>query len=390
MADATVAEERTGLLRSLYFTIFLTSTAYGTVTFLLPVYAAGLGASYIALGVIGAVGSVVYTVMTFLSGVLLDRFERVRFYVGFTVIGMLVVFLFALTSKVSDVIVVRGLLGVASGAFWVTASTLTADISPPELLTQSVGRYNLSWILGFVVGPFLGGLISDSYGFPALFIILSFLVLLSTALIWTRLAKRLELRNRSDSRRFNFSAIRGILLAYATLLPYAVVLGIYMAILPGHMGELGISASAIGLLLTMTNSVRGLGFFNSERWVMWGTKKSLGLAAFLMTGALFMLSFSSTTLEFVAPLALYGLAGGIITPVILDYIAHRTPREVLGTAMGLHECVYGVGMTIGPMVGGVIAEAFQPSTLYLLLAALATLILPLSLGLDESLSEGEM
>ncbi len=390
MADATVAEERTGLLRSLYFTIFLTSTAFGTVTFLLPVYAAGLGASYIALGVIGAVGSVVYTVMTFLSGVLLDRFERVRFYMGFTVIGMLVVFLFALTSKVSDVIVVRGLLGVASGAFWVTASTLTADISPPELLTQSVGRYNLSWILGFVVGPFLGGLISDSYGFPALFIILSFLVLLSTALIWARLANRLELRNRLDSRRLDFSAIRGILLAYATLLPYAVVLGIYMAILPGHMGELGISASAIGLLLTMTNGVRGLGFFNSERWVMWGTKKSLGLAAFLMTGALFMLSFSSTTLEFVAPLAIYGLAGGIITPVILDYIAHRTPKEVLGTAMGLHECVYGVGMTIGPMVGGVIAEAFQPSTLYLLLAALATLILPLSLGLDESLSEGEM
>jgi len=390
MAEPTVAEERTGLLRSLYFTIFLTSTAFGTVTFLLPVYAAGLGASYIALGVIGAVGNVVYTVMTFLSGVLLDRFERVRFYVGFTVIGMLVVFLFALTTKVSDVIMVRGLLGVASGAFWVTASTLTADISPPELLTQSVGRYNLSWILGFVVGPFLGGLISDSYGFPVLFIILSFLVLLSTALIWTRLAKRLELRNRSESRRFNFSTIRGILLAYATLLPYAVVLGIYMAILPGHMGELGISASAIGLLLTMTNGVRGLGFFNSERWVMWGTKKSLGLAAFLMTGALFMLSFSSTILEFVAPLALYGLAGGIITPVILDYIAHRTPREVLGTAMGLHECVYGVGMTIGPMVGGVIAEAFQPSTLYLLLAALATLILPLSLGLDESLSEGEM
>ena len=390
MAEPTVAEERTGLLRSLYFTIFLTSTAFGTVTFLLPVYAAGLGASYIALGVIGAVGNVVYTVMTFLSGVLLDRFERVRFYVGFTVIGMLVVFLFALITKVSDVIVVRGLLGVASGAFWVTASTLTADISPPELLTQSVGRYNLSWILGFVVGPFLGGLISDSYGFPALFIILSFLVLLSTALIWTRLAKRLELRNRSESRMFNFSAIRGILLAYATLLPYAVVLGIYMAILPGHMGELGISASAIGFLLTMTNGVRGLGFFNSERWVMWGTKKSLGLAAFLMTGALFMLSFSSTTLEFVAPLAIYGLAGGIITPVILDYIAHRTPKEVLGTAMGLHECVYGVGMTIGPMVGGVIAEAFQPSTLYLLLAALATLILPLSLGLDESLSEGEM
>ena len=390
MAEPTVAEERTGLLRSLYFTIFLTSTAYGTVTFLLPVYAEGLGASYIELGVIGAVGNVVYTVMTFLSGVLLDRFERVRYYLGFTVVGIAVVFIFSLTTKVSDVVVVRGLLGVASGAFWVTASTLTADISPPDLLTQSVGRYNLSWILGFIVGPFLGGLVSDAYGFNSLFVILSFVLILSVALIWGRLLTRLKLRNRSEDHRFNLTAIKGILLAYATLLPYATILGIYMAILPGHMGELGISASAIGFLLTMTNGVRGLGFFNSERWVRWGVKKSLGLSAIIMAGALFLVSFSSNTLGFVVPLALYGFAGGIVTPVILNYIAHRTPREVLGTAMGLHECVYGVGMTIGPMVGGVIAEAFQPSTLYLLLAALATLILPLSLGLDESLSEGEM
>ena len=41
-------------------------------------------------------------------------------------------------------------------------------------------------------------------------------------------------------------------------------------------------------------------------------------------------------------------------------------------------------MTIGPMAGGAIAEAFNPSTLYLLLAALAMFILPLALGLDNA------
>jgi hypothetical protein len=87
--------------------------------------------------------------------------------------------------------------------------------------------------------------------------------------------------------------------AFVTLLPYAVILGIYMAILPGHMGNMGISASAIGLLLTMTNGVRGLGFFKSERMVRLGVKKSLGLAAGLMAVALFMISFSSNTIEFV-------------------------------------------------------------------------------------------
>jgi MFS family permease len=135
MEGAGDTEERMGLLRSLYVTIFLTSTAFGTVTFLLPVYAEGLGASYIALGVIGAVGSIVYTVMTLTSGVLLDRFERVRFYFWSALLGVAAVFLFTQTSKVSDLIVTKGLLGVVSATFLVTASTLTADISPPDVLT---------------------------------------------------------------------------------------------------------------------------------------------------------------------------------------------------------------------------------------------------------------
>ena len=75
---------------------------------------------------------------------------------------------------------------------------------------------------------------------------------------------------------------------------------------------------------------------------------------------------------------------GIITPVILDYIAQRTSRKFLGTAMGLHECVYGIGMTVGPMIGGAIAEAVKPSTLYMLLAILSFFIIPLSLGIDEN------
>jgi len=40
-------------------------------------------------------------------------------------------------------------------------------------------------------------------------------------------------------------------------------------------------------------------------------------------------------------------------------------------------------MSLGPIVGGAIAQAYNPSTLYLTLAGLVLLILPLSLGLKE-------
>jgi len=381
-------EDSRRLLSYLYVTIFLTSTAYGTVSFLLPVYAEELGASYVALGVIGSVGSAVYMIMTLTSGVLLDRFERIGFYIAFNIIGIVVVLLFTLTTTVSQVVFVRGLIGVVSAAFWVTASTITADISPPEALTQSVGRYNLSWIAGFIVGPSLGGFISDRYGFQTLFMSLSSLVILSVVVTWAKFSK-IQLRNQTGRRGFNSKAISSLLTAYLTLFPFAIILGIYMAILPGHMRQLGIVSSFIGLLLTMTNGVRGIGFFNAERFVKWGTRRSLWLASLLLCGAFLLVAFSRETYDFILPLMMYGLAAGIMTSVILDYIAHKTPRESLGTAMGFHEGVYGVGMSIGPAAGGLIAEAFQPSTLYILLSVIALLIIPSSLGLRKGVDETE-
>jgi MFS family permease len=375
--------ERKGLLRSLYVTIFLISTAYGAITFLLPVYAESLGATYIQLGLLGSIGSIVYTVMTLLTGLMLDRFEKVRFFLVFTAFGVLVPVLFSLTSSVPELFPLRGLLGVASAAFWVTASTLTADLSPPEELTKSVVRYNVSWISGFVAGPIIGGIVSDRYGFPALFVLIATLILPSVLLIATRLSGRVTFKAVGRGIWKGLNSLRPIALAYITLIPYAIVLGVYMAILPGHMGVLGISASAIGLLLTMTNAVRGLGFLSGERWMRWGTRRSLWVSAILMSGALFMVSKSNSIVEFALPLALYGFAGGIITPVILDYIAHESPSEARGASMGLHECVYGVGMSLGPIVGGFIAEAYNPSILYVTLSGLALLILPLSLGLKK-------
>jgi len=373
-----VSEERAGLLRLLYVTIFLNSTSFGAVTFLLPVYAEELGASYIALGVMGAIGAGIYMVMTLVSGFLLDRFDRVRLYLIFSAFGAAVVLLFFTAKSVRDLMILRGLLGVVSAMFFPTANTMVADISPLKTLTRSIGRYNLSWIAGFIAGPFLGGIISDIMGFPVLFVIMAALIVLSCTFTWTGLVTEAGSADRPVRRRFDPSELRGLYVAYLMILPYGVVLGVYMSILPGQLRALGIAPTVIGLLLTMTNSVRGLGFFNVEKFVGWGERRSLRLASCLMGAALYIIAFSRTTPSFIAPLAMFGLSGGIITPIIQNAIAHRSPRHALGMAMAVNESLYGMSMFIGPLVGGFVAEAFQPTTLYLSLAAISLLILPLS------------
>ncbi len=375
-------DDRARHLRVLYATIFLSATGLGTTTFLLPVYATSIGASYVDLGLMGAVGNIVYTVFTLLTGLLLDRYERLRLYTGYAFMGSLILVSFTLAVDVPRLLVARALMGVASASFWVSASTLTADISPPERLTQSMGRYNLSWITGFAVGPYLGGLVSSSMGFNALFVCTASLLVISGVMSQLLLRPRLSLRNQSGREGLSLAPFRRLSAAYLTLLPFTLVLGTYMAIVPGHLSLEGLTASTVGLLVTMTNAVRGLTFVNVERFVAWGTRRSVSLAALLLVSGMLLFSYSAGLAGYAAALVLYGVAAGIMTPVVLDYIAKRCELGSLGAAMGLHEGTYGLGMLTGSLGGGALAEAYGPQILYRALAVLSVVILPLSRRLE--------
>ncbi len=366
------------LLGSLYLTNFLSSLAFGTIIYLLPVYAEGLGASYYDLGIIGGVGNAVYTVSTLVTGFLLDRFDRARFYSVSCILGVAAMLSFLQTSGVTEITLVRGLLGGVSAAFWVATSTIIADASPPELLTRSMARYNLSWMTAFVVGPFLGGIMSDAFGFPFLFVAASMINVVSLVIISAFIRPRYTRRKGSSDMRVSLQALKDLSYVYAALIPYALILGIYMAILPGHMKALGIATAMVGLLITVSNGFRGLGFLFAERFVAWGVKKSLALSSALLFTALLLVAFSRGAVSFLIPMILLGFAGGIITPVILDCVANGTRPDALGAALGTHEAIYGLGMCLGPVAGGAFAEAIQPTALYLTLAVLSLLMLPVS------------
>jgi MFS family permease len=368
--------DRLNILRALYITIFFTSTGLGTCTFLLPVYAETLGATYTDLGLIGAIGNVVYTVLTIACGYTLDRFEKIGLYTRFTVFSGAVMLLFIVVETIPQVIIVRGLLGAASASFWVSASTLTAEISPKRELTKSLGRYNLAWILGFTVGPYVGGLLTSRFGYDVFFLVSAGVIMFSLGLILFKIRGKIKLRNTISHERTSIVELKPLVLSYLTLIPFTIVLGIYMAIIPGHMKVVGLTASLIGLLLTITNGVRGLFFFNVERLVNWGTWRSLLTASILLAASMYLVRTGETFLGFGIPLIFYGVGSGIMTPVVLDFISKRTPVRLRGTAMGVHEGVYGIGMFFGPLIGGAVADYYSAFTLYSLLSAVSIMILP--------------
>jgi DHA1 family multidrug resistance protein-like MFS transporter len=377
MADNAAAQ------RAAYAVIFTVSLAVSTAMTMVPVYAERLGADYLMLGLMGAAAALGYTVTTLITGVLLDRYEKVRLYAVFNVAIAASMLAFVLARNVSDLITLRLALGFTTGTFWVSSSAIVADLSPPERLTHSIVIYNLSWMSGMVAGPLLGGLISDNLGFTALFTSMALLVAAGAAIVTFSPLGAVRLRGNPGAMKRDKSPLRPVAWGYVCLFPYALCCGVYFNIVPGHLGKVGFTATTIGLLLTLSNAAKGAGFLGVERLVRWGTRRSLALISVILAAPLLVFAVTTDMATIALALAVYGLGNGLIEPVILNYIAQRAPAESRGLAMGVYETVFGVGSAISPVAAGLISQVWAVGSVYTLLAVVAFATIPLSWWLEE-------
>ena len=375
--------DRKGLLRLLYVVVFLISMATGTAMELVPVQAEGMGVSLLDIGIMGTGSAAAYTVMTLIAGSLLDRTERLRIFLAFNAASVLGMVWLWIAPDFASVFAARMAMGFIGGAFFVSAGAITADLAPPEALTHAIGRYNLSWMVGFIVGPAFGGAVADAWGYSSLWLILT-VVLVAGVAVNVVMVRLIRLRPEPKKEFFDVSAVFGLRYAYLAMVPYALGLGIYFYILPGYMAQLGMSATAIGVLLALSGAVKSAGFYYSERVVGLGARRGLLVGSLLLCASLVTLGLVSTDAGFAFPLAVFGLSNGMIEPIILDHIAHGSPRGSLGATMGVYEGMYGAFTCVSPLAAGYLSELVPVSSVYVALGAVALGIIPIAQRMKTS------
>lgn len=106
-----------------------------------------------------------------ITGKLIDMYGRKRFYIGGLVVFVLASFLCGLSSTMTQIIVFRGVQGIGAGIMMANAFTVVGDLFPPAERGKYQGFTSGTFGLSSIIGPTLGGYITDTLSWHWVFFV---------------------------------------------------------------------------------------------------------------------------------------------------------------------------------------------------------------------------
>lgn len=181
--------------------LFLLNIALGLGTFIqvLDSSIANVAVPYIAgsLAVSADQGTWVITsfaasnaVMLPLTGWLADYFGRVRLFVWSIVLFAITSFLCGFSSSLVMLVIFRVLQGAVAGSLIPLSQSLLLDNNPPEKRGGALGFWAMIVVIAPVLGPIIGGYLTDYHSWPWIFYINVPIGLFSAFVSWVMLRGR--------------------------------------------------------------------------------------------------------------------------------------------------------------------------------------------------------
>jgi len=279
--------------------------------------------------------------------------------------GALVLGLMGLARNPWHILVLRFLQGMTTGT--VTASvTLVSSVTPAANIGFSLGIMQTGLLAGNAVGPLLGGVMADHFGYrvPCG---LAFIILFAGAILVVFGAK--ENFVQSAGRRENgFLAMGNILRTEGFLVVLVVYFMIYtlggmiIPVLPIFIEQLARGAARVNTISGTFVAISGLLSGLSAAYLgkigdRFGHSRVL-LFSLIATGILSIpQTFAGSLWELFIERCLFGLAVGGVIPAVNVIVSNIIPKDRVGSAYGLTSSVTCLGIGAGPAIGGSVAAA---------------------------------
>lgn len=362
--------------RTLYIVVFaqITSTiGFSSIFPFLPLYVDNLGArSGLSVELLAGL---VYSAQAFTMmlaspvwGALADRYGRKLMVERAMYGGAILLLLMAYVRSAEELVLLRALQGVVTGTFG-AANALVAAQMPRARAGFAMGLLETGRGVGIALGPLLGGLVADAFGYGPAFYVTAALLLLSGLLVTAGVKERPRESRPLEGGPGMFTTWRHVVAAPGVAGTYSLrflsELGRMMIIpvAPLFVQTLLVDSAHLNTFVGMVVSIAALATTGSAVFLgrlgdRVGYRRVILTCTFL--AALFYLPQSLVTAgwQLLGLQALVGLALGGVSPILSSLLASYTNPAEAGAVYGLDNSVNAGSRTIAPTLGAAVAVAY--------------------------------
>ncbi len=347
---------------------------FGIVIPVLPLYAEGsqIGATPTELAWIVGIYSLLQLVCAPLFGKISDRIGRKPVLVV-SILGTALGFVILGAATTVWMLLLGRILDGASGGNVSTAMACIADVTTKENRSRNMGLVGAAFGLGFMIGPALGGVMSEHISLSAPFYFAAVLALVNAALVWLLLPETLSAESRVRAREratvgevFHGGRAGMIVAILAGQLASITGFSIMTALFALYCEKrFHYNAAQIGYLLAYVGLL-GVIFQGGllRRLLKRPIEKQLAvIGAALLALSMAALPFTSTLGVLLLVCTGISLGNSFVTPTLNGLASRTTDAHCQGRLLGLMQSAGSLGRFLGPMLGFALVS-FDPVSDY--------------------------
>jgi MFS family permease len=358
---------------------FCVALGFGIVATSLSLFAKSFGVSNLWAGSVIAVFAAFRFLAAPGAGWLVNRTgERLVLASGIAIVAASSL-VAGLSQSFWQLFVLRGLGGVGSAMFTVSASALLLRVVEPQQRGRATSVYQAGFLIGGITGPLFGTLLTSISLRLPFFVYTATLV--AAGLIGLVFLSQSQLRAREQRVGTTHAptslhqAVRSRAYLAAVINNFATgwgLFGLRMSLLPLFVtAGLGLGVRWVGIGLLVSALTQGLllapaGWFSDTR----GRRPALLSGAALLTVSFLLLGTMETQVSYLLSMAVFGMGSALLgttsTAVVGDVIGGRG-----GAPISVFQMASDAGAVIGPLVAGYLSDIASYSFAFLVTAAIA-------------------
>ena len=351
---------------------FIVAMGFGILIPVITVFAESFGASVTLASSVISVFALARLLATAPTGILINRIgEPVVLATGLAIVAI-TSFLAGLAQSIWQLLLFRGLGGLGSAMFTVSAVSLLIRVAPAHLRGRASSLYQGGFLIGGIVGPGFGGLLAFSLRAP--FFWYAAMLTIATVVTLVFLARHHELHADFEDPQEHPEDLPGGALkqlgqalrdrAYATVIATSLAqgfatFGLRNALLPLFVvGALAASTTLTGFGFVVAASASALFLVYAGRVTdLKGRKPSMMIGSALsLTGSL-MLVFFETKIAFLIAMAILGVGGTFWSAAMPAVMGDITGGKRSGPLVGTYQGIGDFGAIVGPLAAGAIMDS---------------------------------